>query len=96
MTKPPRFTAKELRSCIIHDQDICPDSFDDSQLPTDIHLVRYRIGDVTFTDAVRSFSLTDAFDVYYDKLKGIGTVESIKSGYGRIKPKLYNTQKPKK
>ena len=73
----------------IVEEGIVPDSFDDSQLPTDIHIVTYKIGDETHFDAVRAYSKVDIFDEYYDKIAGKGKIISIKSGYGRIKPVLY-------
>ena len=71
------------------EQEICPDKFDDSQLPTDVHIVTYSVGGETYYDAIRAYSKVDIFDAYYDKLKGIGTIHTIRSGYGKIKPKLY-------
>ena len=44
-------------------------------------------------DAVRSYKMSDIFDGYYDY--GIKTIESIESGFGSIKPKLYNSTPPK-
>ena len=62
-------------------------------LPTDTHLVTYRgtEGEVG-ADAVRSYSKADIFDAYHDSgLK----VLSIQSGFGTIKPKLFNDTKKK-
>ena len=73
----------------IVEEGIVPDSFDDSQLPTDVHIITYKIGDETHFDAVRAYAKVDIFDDYYDKLRGKGEIISIKSGYGKIKPKLY-------
>ena len=73
----------------IVEEKIVPDTFNDSELPTDVHLVTYKIGDETLFDAVRAYAKVDIFDEYYDKVKGKGEVISIKSGYGRIKPILY-------
>ena len=83
------FTPADLKKIQVLEQEICPDSFDDSQLPTDVHIVTYSVGGEKYFDAVRAYNKVDIFDAYYDKLKGIGTIHSIKSGYGRIKPKLY-------
>ena len=80
MTKPIEFTAK-TNSSVKYTQDVCPDTFDDSQLPTDIHLVYYTVGDFKCVDAVRAYS--DIFDDYFDKLKDIGTIDSIKSNAER-------------
>ena len=61
-----------------------------SELPTDVHVVTYRYPDgATGCDAVRSYSKADIFDAYHDARL---TVLSITSGYGSIKPKLYNSQ----
>ena len=58
-------------------------------LPSDVHLVRYRDGENELKiDAVRSYKMSDIFDGYYDY--GVKTIESIESGFGSIKPKLYN------
>lgn len=69
--------------------DICPDTFDDTQLPTDVHIVTFTKDGVRQFDAVRAYSMADIFDEYYDKLGKENPIHSIKSGYGRIKPKLY-------
>lgn len=83
------FEPGELKKIQIVEQEITPDTFDDTQLPTDVHIVTYSVGGEKYFDAIRAYSKVDIFDAYYDKLKGIGTIHSIKSGYGRIKPKLY-------
>lgn len=83
------FTTQDKKKIQIVEQEICPDSFDDTQLPTDIHIITYVINGETFNDVVRAYTKVDIFDAYYDKLAGKGTITSIKSGYGRIKPKLY-------
>ncbi len=73
----------------IIEENVDLSKFNDSQLPTDVHIVTYvKDGKVTY-DAVRGYAMVDIFDVYYDKLKGTGHVTKIKSGYGKIKPKLY-------
>lgn len=59
-------------------------------LPTDVHLVTYLDGDDIKYDAVRAHKMADIFDGYFDM--GV-TVTSIVSGYGKIKPKLYNPEK---
>ena len=75
--------------CQIVEQGICPDTFDDSELPTDVHIISYSVGGDTYHDAVRAYSMTDVFDMWYDKLKGVGTIVKIKNGIGKIRPKLY-------
>ena len=73
----------------VFEEGICPDTFDDRQLPTDIHIVTFTKDGVKQFDAVRAYSKTDIFDEYYDKLGKDNPIHSIKSGYGRIKPILY-------
>ena len=89
MPEEVTFTKDDLKKIQVVEQEICPDTFDDTQLPTDVHIVTYSVGGEKYFDAVRAYSKVDIFDAYYDKLMGIGTIHSIKSGYGRIKPKLY-------
>ena len=74
MPDPVSFTAKDLNKIQLHAQDICPDTFNDRELPTDIHIVHYSVGGDVYFDAVRSYTKVDIFDVYYDKLKDIGTI----------------------
>jgi len=64
-----------------------------SDLPTDTHLVTYKTPDgATGCDAVRAHKKSDIFDCYTDAcLK----VLAIESGYGSIKPKLFNDSKKK-
>ena len=66
-----------------------------SDLPTDTHLVTFRTAEGAVScDAARAYSKGDIFDAYSDS--GL-TVISIDSGFGVIKPKLYNNeQKGKK
>lgn len=67
---------------------------DSKELPTDVHLVKYLDDEnQPKTDAVRSYKMSDIFDGYYDY--GIKTIQSIVSGFGSIKPKLYNPTPPK-
>lgn len=55
-------------------------------LPTDTHLVRFFMNGELQIDAVRARRTVDIFDAYHD----IGaTVLEIRSGYGRILPRLY-------
>ena len=61
-----------------------------SKLPTDVHAVTYREDGKDKVDAVRSYKMSDIFDAYYDY--GVRDFVSIKSGFGSIKPKLYQGQ----
>jgi hypothetical protein len=73
----------------ILEQEICPATFNDNELPTDVHIVNYTVAGETYYDAVRAYTKVDIFDAYYDKLKSIGTIKDIKSGLGKIRPNLY-------
>ena len=69
----------------------------DSDLPTDVHVVEYVKNQELFLDAVRAYRKVDIFDQYHDKLSAEAEsgqitnfeILSITSGYGKIKPKLY-------
>ena len=89
MPEEVTFTKDDKLKIQVHAQEICPDTFDDRELPTDIHIIHYSVGGESYYDAVRAYTMVDIFDAYWDKLSGIGTIHSIKSGYGKIKPKLY-------
>lgn len=79
-----------MSSIQIYQESIDVDSFDDRELPTDIHLITFTPKDgQQQVDAVRAYTMVDIFDYYYDKMDGAGEIHSIKSGFGRIKPKLY-------
>ena len=71
------------------EKSICPDTFDDTQLPTDVHIITFTKDGERQFDAVRAYTKVDIFDEYYDKLGKNNPIHSIESGYGRIKPKLY-------
>lgn len=61
----------------------------DPELPSDVHLVTVEKNFTLEVDAVRAYKMSDIFDAYFD----LGySVLSIKSGFGRIKPKLYSAQ----
>jgi hypothetical protein len=71
----------------IFKEGIDPDSFDDSTLPTDIHLVTFINGEgEQQVDAVRAYTMVDIFDIYHDKKH---KVTKIKSGFGKIRPNLF-------
>ena len=62
----------------------------DAELPSDIHLVRYKKPSWKKKEkvsAIRAFRKVDIFDHLHDA--GYAVLE-ISSGYGRIKPKLFN------
>ena len=64
----------------------------DAELPSDIHLVRYR--KPTWkkkqqVSAIRAYCMVDIFNHLHDE--GWEVLE-IRQGFGRIKPKLFNTK----
>ncbi len=66
-----------------------------SDLPSDLHLIEYVKDGEPQIDGVRAYSKVDIFNFYYDYLKETSEqfeIKSIKSGYGRIKPRLFNSQ----
>ena len=65
-------------------------------LPSDLHLVEYELNGETHFDGVRSYKMVNIFDIYYDKLKSVGgKVIAIHSGYGTIKPNMFNPDNKK-
>ena len=65
-----------------------------SDLPTDTHLVTFRFGDGAVScDAVRAYTKCDIFDAYSDSG---ATVVSIQSGFGALRPKLFQNQSKEK
>ena len=85
--------ALPLYGVILLMQETSEDEVNDlsSELPTDVHVVTYRYPDgTTGCDAVRSYKSSDIFDAYHDARL---TVLSITSGYGSIKPKLFQDSK---
>ena len=65
------------------------DAFDDKQLPSDTHIIRYTKDGKEVIDAVRAFTKVDIFDEYYDRLGKENPIHEIRSGFGNIKPRLY-------
>lgn len=69
----------------------------DKDLPSDTHLVFYKENNTLYCDAVRSYSMSDIFDQYWDALSVKAeseeiqsfSIDSIVSGLGVIKPKLF-------
>lgn len=85
-------TALEARKCVLLMQETSAQELTDlnGDLPTDVHLVTGIDPEgQPFADAVRGYKMVDMFDVYHDFGYGI---ESIKSGWGSIKPKLFVNQ----
>lgn len=69
----------------------------DKDLPSDTHLVFYQEDNTLYCDAVRSYTMVDIFDTMWDALSSKAesgeiqsfSVDSIVSGLGMIKPKLF-------
>ena len=86
---PVSFQKSDKVKIQVVQQNIDPNNFEDKELPTDVHRVKYTMAGEVIYDAVRAYAKVDIFDAYYDKLRTIGEINEIKSGYGKIKPKLY-------
>ena len=83
-----------MKDVIIHSQNTTAKDLDEKALPSDIHIVEYEEEGNLYSDAVRAYKMSDIFDIYYDKLKPVGgRIISITSGYGNLKPNMYNIAK---
>ena len=68
------------------------------ELPSDLHLIEYKVGEEFRVDGVRAYKMSDIFDFYHDWLSEESedfSIVSIKRGYGSIKPRLFNYQQEK-
>jgi len=63
----------------------------DTNFPTDAHLVWYNLDGQEHLDLTRCSKRTDLFDMYYDRFKKDG-LQSISYGNGTIKPNLWGYQ----
>jgi len=87
-------TNKLMHDVQVHEQNVTVADLNHAELPTDIHIVEYENQGKVYSDAVRAYKMCDIFDVYHDKLRETGgKVINITSGYGRLRPNLYKTQK---
>jgi hypothetical protein len=78
---------------IIHQQNIKEMDLIQKELPSDIHMVYYNHDGKEYSDAVRAARKSDIFDIYYDKLKPLnGELIAIKSGFGCLRPNMYNNK----
>ena len=68
----------------IVEQGICPDTFNDKDLPTDVHIITYTENGERKFDAVRAYTKVDIFDEYYDKLGKDNPIHSIQSATGEL------------
>lgn len=86
------FTEAELRKTKIKlfQQGVDKSSLAPTELPQDLLLIEYEIGETLYCDAVRSATQVAAFDVFYDKVSAAGgKILSITNMIGLIPPKLY-------
>ncbi len=86
---------RRCMQCKIVEQDIDPSNINNAELPTDIHLVIFKCNGSLVHDLVRAFKMSDIFDAYHDTLRPMnGEVVSIKSGYGKILPRMFGAPAP--
>ena len=87
-----KFTDEELQRTKIKlfEQGVDRTALDSTELPQDLLLIEYQIGETLYCDACRAAKKVDAFDVFYDKVSAAGgTIISITGMIGNIPPKLY-------
>jgi hypothetical protein len=73
----------------LFEEGITPETFDDKNLPSDLHIICFTKDGTKQYDAVRAYTKVDIFDEYYDKLGRDNPIHSIESGYGNIRPYMY-------
>ena len=86
------FTDTELQRTKIKlfQQGVDRSSLVSTELPQDLLLVEYQIGETLYCDACRAAKKVEAFDVFYDKVNAAGgRILSITGMIGNIPPKLY-------
>lgn len=94
-TKEERKEIPPKYGCEILYQNATLKEANDTSLPTDAYLVYYEMNGNIYMDVCRCKKKVDIFDMYYDKF-GSGSLKKIEFGYGRVNPKLWNYQAPKK
>ena len=80
--------------CEILLEDTTLERAKDPSYPTDAYLIWYNYNKETRLDLVRGTRVR-IFDMYYDKY-GLGAVQKIDFGYGRVSPKLWGYKQPEK
>jgi hypothetical protein len=91
-TKEDKEDLKKYSIKILHEN--CDRSMANSKnLPSNSHLIQYKLNGTIFLDIVQSYTMSKVFDAYYDKF-GRDVVQSITYTQGRINPKLYGATKP--
>lgn len=65
----------------------------DPSLPQDAYIVVYKVNDNVYMDLCRG-TRVKIFDMYYDKF-GVGSVQKIDWGYGRVNPKIWSSNNKK-
>jgi hypothetical protein len=71
------------------------DKVKDPSFPNDAYLIWYNVDNKKFLDLVRCPKMVNLFDMYYDKY-GLGAVQKIDFGYGRVNPRLWGYKQPEK
>lgn len=91
-TKEGKEDLKKYSIKILHEN--CDRSMANSKnLPSNSHLIQYKLNGTIFLDIVQSYTKSKVFDAYYDKF-GRDVVQSITYTQGRINPILYGATKP--
>jgi hypothetical protein len=80
--------------CEVLLEDTTLDKVKDPSYPSDAYLIWYNYNKETHLDLVRGTRVR-IFDMYYDKY-GLGAVQKIDFGYGRVSPKLWGYKQPEK
>ena len=62
--------------------------------PNDARIVKYEVDGIICYDLTRASKVVNIFDMYWDKFRE--GIKSISFGHGRISPKLWGYQAPKK
>jgi len=68
--------------------DVCT-----TDAPRDTYIIRYLVGEKICFDLVRGTRFS-VFDMYHDKF-GLGSIQDIDFGYGKISTRLWGYQSPK-
>jgi hypothetical protein len=71
------------------------DNAKDPSFPNDACLIWYIENDQEYIDLTRCTKRANLFDMYHDKY-GLGAVQKIDFGYGRVNPKLWGYKQPEK
>ena len=67
----------------------------DPSFPNDAYLIWYVVNKEQYIDLTRCGKKYSLFDMYYDTY-GVGAVQKIDFGYGRVNPRVWGYQKTEK